>query len=192
MAKDMGRDIPTDVVIWSFGGKKGNVKSQNSYSTAGSGNGYNLHCRANGQFLTYHKTNVGINLGYTSNAKERKIHLRLPDGKERALLAGEKVALGIGGGDAFLKYAHRTAGINLTWAASPSFEWRVYAPTVDKGQPIPTGSVVAIINEKVEPDADFMVYLDRPVGADVGWTTSTDWKGKITNWPKKKLDDLLS
>ena len=52
------------------------------------------------------------------------------------------------------------------------------------------------MNDKVEPTADFLVYLDRPIGGDVGWTTSPDWKGKITNWLTteafKKLVEVLA
>jgi len=178
----MDTTIPDKVVVWAFDGRPGNLKSQNNYSTDHNGNGYNMHCQTNNQFLSYEKQSVGINLGYTNSAGEHKIHLRLPDGKDREILSGESVAFGIGGGDAFLKYAHRTIGINLDWAKNPVFEWRVYTRTGEKGKPLPIGEPVAVINDKVEPTADFLVYLDRPVGGDVGWTTSPDWKGKITDW----------
>jgi len=178
----MDTTIPDKVLVWAFAGKSGNVKSQNKYSTDHSGNGYNMHCKTNNKFLSYEKTDVGINLGYTANGGEHKIHFKLPDGKEREILSGESVALGIGGGDAFLRYAHRTVGINLEWAGNPSFEWRIFGSTGEKGKPLPTGQVLAVMNDKVEPSADFLVYLDRPVGADVGWTTSPDWKGKLTDW----------
>lgn len=179
------QNIPEKVRVWRFGGKTGNLKSQNRYSTSNGGNGYNMLCQTNGKFLTYQERDAGINLGYTTNAEEHKIHLRLPDGKERDILTGEKVALGIGGGDAFLRYAERTLGINLKWTSDPVFKWRIYGATGEKGKPIPTGSWVAIVNANVEPEADFLVYLDRPVGADIGWTTSPDWKGKLTNWMTK-------
>lgn len=178
----MAISISDKVVIWKFGGNSGNVKAQNQYSTANGGNGYNMLCATNNQYLTYKDTNVGISLGYTSNSGEHKIHFRLPDGSEREVLTGERVALGIGGGKAFLKYAHRTVGINLEWVEQPSYEWLIYGPTSEKGTPILTDSSVAVINEKVEPEADFLVYLDRVAGADVGWTTSPDWKDKATDW----------
>jgi hypothetical protein len=78
----------------------------------------------------------------------------------------------VGGSPSFLRYAHRTVGINLEYQGSPAFEWLIYGSNGEKGQPVPTGSPVAIINSKVEPDPDFLIYLDRPAGADVGWTTS--------------------
>src|SRR4051812_29237139 len=117
----MDTTIPGKVLVWAFGGKTGNLKSQNKYSTDHNGNGYNMHCQANNQYLTYEKQNVGLNIGYTKSAGEHKIHIRLPDGKERDILTGESMALGIGGGDAFLKYAHRTIGINLEWAKDPVY-----------------------------------------------------------------------
>ncbi|MVN74763.1 hypothetical protein GO988_00320 [Hymenobacter sp. HMF4947] len=174
--------IPKEVVVWKFGGKTGNLTAQHRYSTDNAGNGLNMFCKTNNGYLTYHKTDIGINLGYITSPKEHKIHFALPDGKDREILTGEKVALGIGGGDAFLRYAHRTSGINLEWASSPSFEWQIYGPTSEKGKKIPLDSFVAVLNERVEPAADFLVYLDRPIGADVGWTTSPNWKDKITGW----------
>ncbi|MBA4158075.1 MAG: hypothetical protein H0X65_11440 [Gemmatimonadetes bacterium] len=166
--------IPQSVMLWTLGGKQGNVRAQNAYT---SNSGYSLLCSANKQHLTWVKQRVGVNLGYTSNAQERKVHFLLPDGKQRDILTGEPVAFGIGGGEAYLKYAERTIGINLAWTKSPVFEWRLYDDTGRKGAPIPTGARIAIVNEKVEPSADFLVYLDRPTGGDVGWTTSPDfWK----------------
>jgi hypothetical protein len=183
--------ISEKVVIWKFGGKPGTVKAQNQYSTAHSGNGYNMFCKVNNQFLTYKETNVGISIGYTTSPAEHKIHFKLPDDKERDILTGEPVAFGIGGGNAFLKYAHRTFGINLEWVSAPQFQWRIYGATSEKGKPIPTDSWVALVNEKVEPEADFLVYLDRPTGADVGWTTSPDWKGKAKDWLTKEAFHAL-
>jgi hypothetical protein len=183
--------LPSAVVQWSFAGKPGNIKSQNSYSTAGAGNGYAMLCDDNKQYLTYAKTNVGINLGYKKTADDHKVHFRLPDGKARDILTGEKVALGIGGGDAFLRYAERTAGINLTWAGDPSFEWRIYDASGRKGESLRIGSPMAIINENVRPEADFLVYLDRPAGADIGWTTSPDWKRKLAGWVTDKAFTAL-
>jgi hypothetical protein len=172
------------VVVWKFGGKPGNVKAQNQYSTANGGNGYNMHCETNNQYLTYKDTAFGISLGYTSNSGEHKIHFRLPDGSEREILTGEKVALGIGGGRSFLRYAHRTVGINLEWAADPSFEWLLLRAPNDSGQPIPTDSLVAIVNDKVEPEADFLIYHNRDLGADVGWTSSPSVKDYLEEWLK--------
>ena len=173
--------ILSKVRVWQFGGKAGNLRSQNRYSTDHGGNGYNMLCQTINKYLTYQRHDIGINLSFTTDASLRKTHFRLPDGAERDILTGEKVAVGIGGGDAFLQYARRTWGINLEWGADPVFEWRIYGPTGEKGLLISTGSWVAILNENVIPTPHFLVYLDHP-GANIGWTCSPDWKSKITDW----------
>jgi hypothetical protein len=168
--------IPSEVVVWRFGGKTGNLKSQNTYVTNG---GYNLFCNTNKKYLTYGKEPIGINLVW-ANGNDKKIHLRLPDNKEREILTGEPVALGIGGGEAFLHYGERTMGIDLNWEQNPFFEWYICGADAQKGKPISEGSFYAIVNSKVKPNPDFLVYLDRiPGQADVGWTTSPNWPGKV-------------
>lgn len=187
--------IPEKVVQWKFSGKPGNLRSQNSYSTAGGGNGYSMFCSANNRYLTYEHMNFGINIDYKTDPGEHKGHFVLPDGKEREILSGEKVAFGIGGGDAFLRYAHRTVGINLEWSGKPVFEWMILGDTVEKGKPIPTNSWCSIVNVNVERDGgqrgDFLVYLDRPDGGDIGWVTSPDWKAKFADWATGKVEALI-
>jgi hypothetical protein len=170
------------VVIWKFDGKPGNLRAQNHYSPDSGGDGYSMFCQSNGEYLTYKEVPLGINVQFTSDAGLHKTHFKLPDGAEREILTGESVALGIGGGDAFLCYAHRTSGINLKWAAEdPGFQWRLYDLTGEKGKPIATNSFVAIGNVNVEPKPDYLVYLDRLQAGDIGWTSSPDWKGTITD-----------
>jgi len=177
--------IPAEVLVWTFGCKPGNLRSQNQYSTANVGNGYSMHCRSNDQFLTYKKTNFGISLGYKT-VEECKTHFRLPDERERDILTGERVALGIGGGRAFLYYDERTVGINLDWSGPPKFEWLLLDETGEMGKPIPTGSLVAISNVKVEPQADYLIHHDRTAGADVGWTSSPSLLDRL----KEVIKDL--
>lgn len=169
-------NIPDKVQVWRFAGKPGNLKTQNAYET---NSGYNLFCRSNEKYLTWEKQTLGVNLGYEGTGKERKIHLRTPDGKERQVMSGEQIAFGIGGDPAFLMYAERTVGINLEWSEKPLFEWRIYAHGGPLGVAIPTGSFVSIVNEKVKPNPDFLIYMDRP-GADVGWTTSPSFWDSLT------------
>ena len=103
-------EIPEKVKIWKLGGKTGNIVSQNNYFD---NTGYNLFCQSNNKYLTWKKVPVGINLDFISDVAVKKTHFRLPDGQVREIKSGELVAFGIGGGEAFLKYAHRTLGINL-------------------------------------------------------------------------------
>lgn len=178
-------EIPETVKVWKLGGKDGNIKSQNTYSE---GNGYNLYCETNSKYLTWEKMPVGINLNYTANSNLKKIHIQTPDGKEREILSGEMVGFAVGGSPAFLSYTHRTVGINLEWKKDPVYQWRIFGANIALGKPIPAGSVVAIVNDKVEPAADFLVYVDRPPTlADVGWTTSPEWFNKIGNGGAKLL-----
>lgn len=184
--------IPEQVLVWKISGKPGNIKAQNKYSA---NSGYNLFCQTNQKYLTYVDASVGVNLGYITNAGERKVHFRLPDNSEREILTGEPFALGIGGSPSFLKYAHRTLGINLEYSEKPVFEWCIYGSSMEKGKRISTESWIAIVNKKVEPSPDFLIYLNRNAGADIGWTTSPDWLKTITDkvvresieWLKKQL-----
>ena len=171
----MATPTPDEVLVWQFGAKEGNLRSQSRLASAS--DGYNLLLRTNNKYLTYDSGNVaGVNVGYTSDPENKRIHFRLPDNSEREILTGEPVAFGIGGGAAFLQYQHQPVGINLTYSQDPIFEWRICGGE-QKGEPIPLGSWVALLNERVQPTPDFLVYFARlggpPVGgADIGWTTS--------------------
>jgi hypothetical protein len=179
-------DIPDSVKVWKINDGSANVQSWNNYKD---NQGYNLYCQSNNKYLTWKKQPLGINLDFIGDAAVRKIHFRLPDGAERDILSGESVAFGIGGGEAFLKYAHRTAGINLEWNQNPAFEWRVFNSNGETGTPIAENTPVAIINDHVEPSADFLVMFDRPSQmADVGWTTSPEfWNGLLNVVDKNKV-----
>lgn len=178
----MAVQIPKQVVVWKFSGKTGNLVSNNNYVN---NQGLNLRCTANkNKYLIWAKQPIGINLDW-STTKQNKYHFQLKDKKEREILTGEPFALGIGLGEAFLKYAQRDVGINLKWSTEPVYEWVIFGPTGEKGKPIKMNSEVAIINKKVDDTGDFLVYFDRPMPgtADVGWTTSPD----ISDWLKKAI-----
>lgn len=178
--------IPSEVLVWKFGGKTGNVKAQNIWTPK---SGYNLYCETNKQYLTWGKQPVGINIIWTKVGSDKRVHLHLPGKKEREILTGEPFAFGLGGGDVCLKYGNRTTGINLEWSKKPEFEWSIIGASGKKGEPILQGTDYALLNLKVEPDPDFLVYLDRiPGQADIGWTTSPNWPGKI--WELKKYKEI--
>lgn len=169
--------VPPEVVVWKFGGKSGNVASQNSYST---NSGYNMFCTMNNKYLTYGSETIGINIVWASSGTDKKVHFHLPGNAQRPILTGEAIAFGLGGGDQWLYYHHRTMGINLDWNSNPVFEWCLIGADGVKGQPVTEGGSYALLNKKVEPNPDFMIYLDRiPGQADIGWTTSPNWPGKI-------------
>jgi hypothetical protein len=169
-------EIPSVVAQWQFGGKSGNLRAQNTYNN---NEGYTLFCTDNKQYFTYAKPRFGINVGFARNNNDRKIHLRLPSGREEEIRTGDLIAFGLGGGDAFFRYAKRTVGINLEYSKNPVFEWRIFDETGEIGRPIAMGTSVAIVNINVKPSPDFFIYFERPAGANVGWTTSPGWWDKV-------------
>jgi hypothetical protein len=175
-------EIPESVKQWTIGSlvnSSANVQSWNNYTD---NDGYNLFCQKNGKYLTWKKQPIGINLDFTDDASLCKIHFRLPDGSERGILSGESIAFGIGGGEAFLSYAQRDVGINLKWSKNPVFEWRIFGSNNQIGTPITESSLVAIVNDKVQPNRDFFIYFNRPPGmADVGWTTSPGFLDSVVD-----------
>ncbi len=161
-------NVPEGVRVWTIGVDQANVRSWNNYTN---NQGYNLLCGTNGRYLTYGHQTFGINLVYKPQG-DNKTHFRLPDGQEREILSGESVALGIGGSPAFLYYAERDVGINLKWSEQPKFEWRIFGADSEMGTPIPENTQVALLNDKVRPDPDFLVHFERVLGQDIGWTSS--------------------
>ena len=173
--------VPETVRVWKIGVDQANVRSWNHYTN---NQGYNLFCTMNGKFLTYVNVNFGFNAGFKAQG-DNKTHFRLPDGQEREILSGESVALGIGGKPSFVKYAHRTVGPNLQYVNDPVYEWRIFGADSELGRPIPENTPVALVNDKVEPTPDFLVYFKRPAGADIGWTSSQGWWDQIVDWAEK-------
>ena len=171
--------VPDSVKVWKIGVDPANVRSWNNYTN---NQGYHLFCTTNGNFLTYEKVPVGVNLGFKSSG-DNKTHFRLPDSQEREILSGESIALGIGGKPSFLRYKSRSVGINLDWSETPVFEWRIIGPELNK--PIRENMPVAIINDKVQPDPDFLIYFKRVVGADVGWTSSPGFWDQVRSAAEK-------
>jgi len=172
-------EIPSAVVVWSFVNFKGNLQSENNYQH---NQGLSLLCIPKGQQLVNEKQAVGINLDISSDT-QTKVHLAVPDNKKRQILTGEPFALGIGGGEAYLRYGHRSVGINLKWSEEPTFEWRMFMADGKEGQPVPAGTPVALINIRVEPAPDFFIPLNRrtPGAGNIGWTTSPDWRKVAAN-----------
>src|SRR4051794_35412310 len=132
-ARAVAVPVPPSVLVWQFGGKAGNLTAQNTYTP---NSGYNMFCKSNSKYLTYATQPAGINLGYTENAAECKVHFQLPDHQQREILTGEPVALGIGGGDEWLYYSERPLGINYKWRSTPKFEHRIWGPTGESGKKI--------------------------------------------------------
>jgi hypothetical protein len=178
-------DVPETVRVWKIGVDQANVLSWNNYTD---NQGYHLFCITNGKYLTYGKVPLGINLTYRDQG-DNKTHFRLPDGQEREILSGESVALGIGGKPAFLYYKPRDVGINLAWSENPIYEWRIFGADGELGKPIPENTPVALWNDKVEPDPDFLIKFNRPAGTDIGWTTSPGFWDHVGSLAEKYAAD---
>jgi hypothetical protein len=179
-------DVPASVRVWKIGAHQANVRSWNNYKN---NQGYNLFCTSNGKYLTYKKVPVGVNLSFETSG-DNKTHFRLPDNLERDILSGEPVALGIGGSPSFLRYKESHVGINLDWSESPIFEWRIFGTDTEVGKPIPENTPVALLNDKVKPSPDFLIYFERPVGVDIGWTTSPGFWDHVGDLAEKHKADI--
>ena len=85
--------------------------------------------------------------------------------------------MAIGMGEAFLRYGKQRFGINLKWVSEPLDEWRIFDASGEMGRPISSDSYYALINVKVDPKPDFLVYLDKhmPKVINLGWTSSPTW-----------------
>jgi hypothetical protein len=184
--------IPEEVLVWQFGSGDGSVHTQPNYEH---NKGTRLKCITNDQFLTYGKQVLGVNLVWQDKPTDHKVHLVTADKKQRELLTGEPFAFGIGGGEAFLYYKSRKNGINLDWSENPHQEWRIFGPSGKKGERIMSGKNYAIVNVKVKPEPDFLIYFNRemPGVCDIGWTTSPAWlnkfikAGKLLNEIRKEI-----
>jgi hypothetical protein len=173
--------VPETVRVWKIGVDQGNVLSWNNYTN---NQGYHLFCTTNGEFLTYVDINFGFHIGWKAQG-DNKTHFRLPDGQEREILSGEPLALGIGGSPSFVKSASRNVGPDLEYVKDPAYEWRIFGADSELGKPIPQNTPVALLNDKVKPAPDFLVFFKREAGADVGWTTSKGWWGQVADFAEK-------
>ena len=177
-------EVPEGVKVWQIGVDSANVQSWNNFQR---NQGYRLFCRTNNKFLINTPQAMGINLGFGEGQNE--LHFRLPDGAERDILSGESVALGIGLGKAFLCYSHRSIGINLDWSDA-CFQWRIFGPG-GLGTPIPEDTPVAILNDKVLPNPDFLIPFDQGPGTGaIGWTSSPGFWGQFGDLIDKHKVDI--
>jgi len=172
-------DIPSAVVLWKFGGVGADLTSENNYQN---NKGYRLKCTANNKYLIWDKGQLSVNLAF-NNEPQHKYHFHLPDGKERVIRSGETVAMGIGLGDSYLYYGHQRFGINLKWSKKPVYQWRIYGADGKAGVPLKTGTTYALLNEAVDPDPDFMIFMDKhvPRVVPLGWTSTEDWLEKLAH-----------
>jgi hypothetical protein len=166
--------VPPEVVVWTLNGRSGPITTQNNYST---NQGYNLFCETNREYVTWGKRTHGINMVWTSDPNLRKIHFRRQVG-EGEIRTGDVLAFGLGGDPAFLYYKKRPVGVNLDWSSSPRFEWKIISSSGNSGEMLQPGQKMAIFNMNADPP-DFLVYHERPLGINIGWTTSPNWRQRF-------------
>ena len=153
---------------------------------------YNVKGSKIRKFLHYERQNCGINLGWTSNAnaetaKKRSRWFFARRGNDKGpILYGESVAMGFGKSPSFIKYDHRTIGINLDWSKSPVYEWKILGG--EPGTPVRTGGNNWVVIYNVAHQEP-LIYFERddPCGtADIGWPDSETWKSQVKRYLKDK------
>lgn len=165
---------------WIFGSQRQPLIPQNTF-VEGSNRNHTLKGTVPRKFLQYERQTFGINLGWTDTAdpatarRVARWFLARPGGGITQLKYGESVALGNGKDPSFLRYEHRTVGINLSWSKSPVFEWKLLGGAA--GTPISCGDRLAIHNAKAG-SADVpgvLIHFARTVGGHIGWPDSKTW-----------------
>ena len=180
---------PEDLVIdwytqWTFDFDRPRHTLLSKRSFSDSGRNYNLRSDSARRYLQWERQWFGVNIGWTDDVKPataRKVarwFLRRPGTDSTPLKYGEKLALGNGGNPSFLRYAKRTVGVNLEWANSPSYEWRIVRSPEAKGSPILSGQSHALYNARAGNDG-FLINFDRTVGGDIGWPDSQTWLEQV-------------
>lgn len=143
---------------------------------------YNLRNKVTHHYLQHEHQTWGINLGWTDDGSDHTgarvanwfFARRTPS--DKPLFYGEEVALGNGGIPSFIRYEHRTIGVNLGWSQTPDYQWKILGGRI--GDPINTGDMVALYNEKSD-GGECLVYFDRDAGGDIGWPSSRSWAAQF-------------
>lgn len=135
------------------------------------------------EFLQYESQDYGINLGFTDHKgdeatgrKVAKFFFTRYGGSDGPLSYGETVALGWD--KTYLRYAHRTFGINLDWSDQPVYEWQIHCGTLNGV--VQTYEWFALVNVAADPPlGEPLIFFDRTVGGNLGWPSSQTWSDKF-------------
>jgi len=181
---------------WMLGATRSRtvVKGKARFSDAAELN-FDLKNRIIVRYLQHEEQKFGVNLGWTDDATNQtgqhvaRWFFTKKNGKQEPILYGETIALANGGEPSFLKFEHRTVGINLGWSDLPSFEWMLLGGKI--GTPVSTQDWLAIYNSKSE-GGECMIYFDRTVGGDIGWPSSSTWTDQLKGlaWEKVRREAL--
>jgi hypothetical protein len=196
----MSRADPEDLVVdwfiqWTFDADRSGNTLLSKRSFSDSGRNYNLRSRETRRFLHWEDQTWGINIGWTDDAEPETARevarwfIRRPGTDSTFLKYGEVLALGFGTNPSFLRYTHRTFGVNLEWSHTPSYEWQLVRSPEAKGLPVISGQSHAIYNLRAG-EMGFLTYFDRTVGGDIGWPDSETWLEQVPGHLKKLFRKL--
>jgi hypothetical protein len=127
-----------------------------------SGVSHGLRNRTLDQSLRYGERSNGINLVWDRSSVLRNISLETAT-PGAPIRFGEPVSLLVDGGG-HLDYASRDVGINLTWSATPTFQWAVGGG--EPGTVVGTRQLVRLTNLE---HGDYLVYGERDAGINLRW-----------------------
>jgi len=151
---------------------------------------YNIKGSVNRRFL-YNKhtgTGRGINLGWTDNAtantavKRAQWFFARKSKGNIPLRYGERVAIGIGKGRPYIRYAHRYNGINLDWSKAPIYEWQILGGK--SGEYVKKGKDWVILYNLKHRQPLIYFHRNKFGGGDIGWSDSRGWRNPLTPRPE--------
>jgi hypothetical protein len=172
---------------WMVGANKRRPLMPQNAFREGSDHNYDLKNLQERKFLHWEHQTWGLNIGWTDDAspstasRAARWFFARPGGGTEQIKYGEPIAIGYGIEPSFLRYEHRTVGINLAWVKAPAFEWRLLGAVA--GRPVECGDRLAIHNAKAG-SADVpgvLIAFDRTVGGDIGWPDSKTWLDQATD-----------
>jgi hypothetical protein len=141
---------------------------------------YQLKNKKVRRFLQW-EDQIGMNIGWTDDASaatatkvQRWFFTREDTAKAGPITYGEPIALANGEKPSFIHYESQTIGVNLQWHDKPSYEWILLGGS--RNQPVGVGESIAIYNQV---DLECLIYVDRTMGGDVGWPSSSTWFDQI-------------
>jgi len=144
------------------------IPEDNSYS-------YDLFNITDSQCLVYgHRPGNNINLRWGDPGNSDNIRFRRESGSTEPIKFEEPIAIHIRQGN-FLVYQRGRAGINLGWANTPKFEWRILGGKA--GDVIVTGKKVGLYST-VEKDS--LMYEPRDWGINLKWFKDSGKFGDIS------------
>lgn len=157
------------------------------------GKRYLLKNSTNRHLLQYKKQGTlgGINLGFSDDAEPstaaKVVHWEFVNRHRTPLKYDEPIAIRCK--DDYLRYGQRSVGINLDWADSPVFEWRLLGGR--PGTSVTTSDWFSIFNMHSQP-GEPLIYFEREIGGNIGWPSSRTLLDQGFSWAKEAAQKALA